>query len=105
MRFRVIGMNSVISAVNRCEAWAVDGMAGSGSTGHRVVISCAMSRVIGTGRALRAAASAHPFFLPPGQAWRPHGLELRFVRHWSWSVLGQRWQHRIQLEPTQSSDQ
>ena len=67
MRLRVIGMNSVTSAVNRCEAWAVDGMAGSGSTGQRVVISCTMSRVTRTGGALRAAASARPSFSHPGK--------------------------------------
>ena len=33
MRFRVIGMNSMTSAEKMCETWAVDGMAGSGSTG------------------------------------------------------------------------
>ena len=30
MRLKVIGINSMTSAVNMCETWAVDGMAGSG---------------------------------------------------------------------------
>ena len=33
MRLRALGMNSMTSAVNVCDTWAVDGMVGSGSTG------------------------------------------------------------------------
>ena len=85
MRLKVIGVNSVTSAVNVCETWAVDGLAESGSTGKRLVISWMLSRVTGTGGAYRAAASARP--VSPARS--SLATLRRFVRQWSSSVLGQ----------------
>ena len=50
--------NSAVWKVKICEIWLVSGRVGSGSLGYRLVISCTMSRVTGTGGALRASVAS-----------------------------------------------
>ena len=80
IRFTMSGMNSTVWKAKMCDIWVASGRACLGAVGYRLLISCTMSRVTGTGGALRAAARSgkRGDFVNPG---------FRLFRSGSWASL------------------